>query len=302
MGTTRSGWLDAGQVVADRPGRGRRHRWWDFRPARHALRGPAPPARGYHETLREHEAAAGRRDAGRGGGRAAAPRPRSTTLMVKEPGLAASSTTTPTSAVRASSGSWRPGRRRRPGRRPRPSSLVMPRWHVRDRDAGAGSARRPAGRVGVDRGDGAGAAVRVVKTFTLGGDRRSPHAHGVGGGPNRRTDGRGDPRARMDVDDAWGWRKPVGMAGGRWGADQPRLRRVATGDGVSQGNDYIGIALTTEVSPAADIWCAPVETISNSEAASSASTRQGIPAVVATGPRGRRSTPGGGPPRGHDRP
>jgi hypothetical protein len=43
--------------------------------------------------------------------------------------------------------------------------------------------------------------------------------------------------------------------------------RVATGQThLAQGNDYIGIAITTEISPAADIWCAPVETISNSEA------------------------------------
>jgi alpha-amylase len=43
--------------------------------------------------------------------------------------------------------------------------------------------------------------------------------------------------------------------------------RTATGQtGMSQGNDTVGIAITTKISPAAEVWCAPVETISNSEA------------------------------------
>ncbi len=34
---------------------------------------------------------------------------------------------------------------------------------------------------------------------------------------------------------------------------------------ISQGNDYIGLALTTIVEPAADAWWAPIDTVSNSE-------------------------------------
>ena len=117
-------------------------------------------------------------------------------------------------------------------------------------------------------GDGASAAVRVVKTFTLGGDRRSPiltekvvvtnlsestveailglewTATMLGGG--------GNPAAWLEID------------GERTTHD---AHRTATGQtGVSQGNDTVGIAITTKISPAADVWCAPVETISNSEA------------------------------------
>ena len=33
----------------------------------------------------------------------------------------------------------------------------------------------------------------------------------------------------------------------------------------AQGNDYVGVAVTTTVSRAAEAWWAPVETVSNSE-------------------------------------
>ena len=36
-------------------------------------------------------------------------------------------------------------------------------------------------------------------------------------------------------------------------------------DTIGQGNDYVGVSVTTTVSPPADAWWAPVETISNSE-------------------------------------
>jgi alpha-amylase len=34
---------------------------------------------------------------------------------------------------------------------------------------------------------------------------------------------------------------------------------------VAQGNDYVGIAVTSTLSPPGDAWCAPIETVSNSE-------------------------------------
>jgi alpha-amylase len=44
-------------------------------------------------------------------------------------------------------------------------------------------------------------------------------------------------------------------------------RRTASGQTeMAQGNDQIGVAIASKVSPAAEVWCAPVETISNSEA------------------------------------
>jgi alpha-amylase len=64
--------------------------------------------------------------------------------------------------------------------------------------------------------------------------------------------GGGNPAAWLEVD---GERTSHDSA--RTATDQSAL---------SQGNDYIGVAIATDVSPPADIWCAPVETISNSEA------------------------------------
>jgi alpha-amylase len=64
--------------------------------------------------------------------------------------------------------------------------------------------------------------------------------------------GGGNPSAWLEVD------------GARTSHDSPRAATAQTQ--LAQGNDYIGIAITSEVSPAATLWCAPVETISNSEA------------------------------------
>ena len=62
--------------------------------------------------------------------------------------------------------------------------------------------------------DGESAAVRVVKTFTLGGDRRSPTADREGRGHQPvGVDGRGAPRARVDGHDARWRRQPRGLAG-----------------------------------------------------------------------------------------
>ena len=179
------------------------------------------------------------------------------------------STTTRTSAVPDSSDSWRPG--------PRPEAWAAAEA-VELGDAVDGSyeietleldrlvVRRDASvSIGAD---GAGATVRVVKTFTLGGDRRSPTLAETVEVTNRSDvtveailglewtltmlGGGGNPSAWLEVD------------GERTSHDSPRAATAQTR--LSQGNDYIGIAITSEVSPAAEIWCAPVETISNSEA------------------------------------
>ncbi len=116
--------------------------------------------------------------------------------------------------------------------------------------------------------DGESAAVRVVKTFTLGGDRRSPLLTEKVVVTNRSEStveailglewtatmlgGGGNPAAWLEID------------GERTTHDAHRTATSQTG--VSQGNDTIGIAITTKISPAADVWCAPVETVSNSEA------------------------------------
>jgi 4-alpha-glucanotransferase len=113
----------------------------------------------------------------------------------------------------------------------------------------------------------AGANIRVVKTLTLGGDRRTPtltekvdldHLDGppldgrigvewaltmLGGG--------GNPAAWWDV------------GGERTGHDTSGT--AADLSTIAQGNDYIGVSVTTTTSPA-DAWWAPIDTVSNSEA------------------------------------
>jgi alpha-amylase len=112
----------------------------------------------------------------------------------------------------------------------------------------------------------AGAAVTVTKTVTLGGDRRAPTlavqvdlAHRDGPAIEARVGvewaltmlgGGGNPQAWWDV------------GGERSGHDGS-----GTADGIStiaQGNDHIGISVTTTTS-AADAWWAPIDTVSNSE-------------------------------------
>ena len=101
---------------------------------------------------------------------------------------------------------------------------------------------------------GASATVRVVKTFTLGGDRRSPTLAETVEVTNRSDatveailglewtltmlGGGGNPSAWLEID------------GERTSHDSPRAATAQTR--LAQGNDYIGIAITSEVSPAAD--------------------------------------------------
>ena len=111
------------------------------------------------------------------------------------------------------------------------------------------------------------APIRVVKEIALGGDRRSPTLdltitienrsgrwlHALLGLEWTLTmlGGGGNPSAWWEI------------AGARAGHDS----RGAAADlsELAQGNDYIGIALTTTMSPPAAAWWAPVETVSNSE-------------------------------------
>jgi 4-alpha-glucanotransferase len=56
-----------------------------------------------------------------------------------------------------------------------------------------------------------------------------------------------------------------------WEIGGERFSHDSSGDAeslgsISQGNDWLGVELRTEVSPAADAWRAPLETVSNSEA------------------------------------
>ena len=109
--------------------------------------------------------------------------------------------------------------------------------------------------------------VRVVKDLRLGGDRRSPTLDlvvTIENNSDRALDGRlglewtltmlgggGNPSAWWEID------------GERTGHDSHGVATDVSEFG--QGNDYIGIAVTTSVSRPATAWWAPVDTVSNSE-------------------------------------
>jgi hypothetical protein len=111
------------------------------------------------------------------------------------------------------------------------------------------------------------AIVRVVKTIAIGGDRRSPTLSLTVTVENH---GRAPVKARLGLE----WTLTMLGGGGNpaawWEVAGERSAHDARGAaaGVStlgQGNDYVGVAVTTIVSEPADAWWAPVETVSNSE-------------------------------------
>ncbi|HEV8402169.1 MAG TPA: alpha-amylase/4-alpha-glucanotransferase domain-containing protein [Candidatus Limnocylindrales bacterium] len=253
----------AGEVVSVDLAEGAGIGGWDIRPVRHALCAVLrrrPEA--YHETLRDEDAAAleGATDA------TGAPASIHERLAMKEEGLAA---------------------RLHYDRYERRSGLVRFLGPAVDANAWATAEMAELGdaidgafeitELGLDRlvatrsatvtSPLGPAAVDVTKTIELGGDRRAPtlvltvtvHNRSaialesrvgvewtlmlLGGGAN--------PAAWWDVD---GLRAPHDSAGGA--IEVARL---------DQGNDFVGIALTTTVSEPATAWWAPVETVSNSE-------------------------------------
>jgi alpha-amylase len=111
------------------------------------------------------------------------------------------------------------------------------------------------------------ATVRVVKTIAIGGDRRSPTLSVTVTVENRADT---PVEARLGLE----WTLTMLGGGGNpaawWEVAGERSahdgRGAAAGVGmVAQGNDYVGVAVTTVVSEPADAWWAPVETVSNSE-------------------------------------
>jgi hypothetical protein len=233
---------------------------WDIRAVRHALTAVMrrrPEA--YHETLRRHEAAGG---AGGGdGGTAASIHDR---VMTKESGLS--------ERLRYDDHERRSGLVRF-----LPLDATPADWaDVRVADLGnfldhpfeIASGTEPGvvelvrdGTVGVDQD------VRVTRTIALGGDRRSPTL-----GQAMTVENRSDRPLRARLGSEW----TITMLGGGgnpsawWDVAGVRTAHDGSGEAVAietigQGNDYVGVGVTTTVSPPADAWWAPVETISNSE-------------------------------------
>lgn len=113
----------------------------------------------------------------------------------------------------------------------------------------------------------AGAAVTVTKTYILGGDRRSPTLECLVALEHR--DG-----PSIDVRLGLEWSTTMLGGGGNpaawWEVEGTRVGHDSAGqaanvDTIGQGNDYVGVTVTTSLDDPADAWWAPIETVSNSE-------------------------------------
>ena len=233
---------------------------WDVRAVRHALTAVMrrrPEA--YHEILRRHG------DADPGGDAPAddgAPASIHDAFRVKEPGLAA--------RLVYDAYERRSGLMRALGSDAAPDDWAMARaTELGDAVNGAftlvdlGQDRLTTRREATV----AGAAVTVTKTYILGGNRRTPtlECHVVlehRSGPTidvrlglewstTMLGGGGNPAAWWEIAGARVGHDSVGQASG--------VRTLA------QGNDHIGVAVTTSLDDPADAWWAPIETVSNSE-------------------------------------
>jgi alpha-amylase len=236
---------------------------WDLRAARHALTGVLrrrPEA--YHETLRRHDRRAAQQS--RAG---AAPASIHDMVQVKEAGLA--------------------GRlvyddyERRSGL----IRFLAPDSTPKGWNAGGGSELGDvvAGPFSIDELlseavrlsrdgtvtiGGRAAPVRVEIELRMGGGRLDPTLEQRLTVENRGPEG-------LDVRLGSEWAITMLGGGGNpeawWELDGERsshdATRASTGVGrLAQGNEWLGVALTTRVDPVADAWIAPIETISNSEA------------------------------------
>jgi alpha-amylase len=110
--------------------------------------------------------------------------------------------------------------------------------------------------------------VRVTKRIVIGGDRRSP---------SLRLEVTVENRSAIQIDARLGLEWTLTMLGGganpaAWieldgSRDSHDSRGTASGvTAIAQGNDSIGISVGSTPTEPADVWWAPVDTISNSEA------------------------------------
>jgi hypothetical protein len=238
---------------------------WDIRAARHALTGVLrrrPEA--YHERLRRHEAEAAKRGKGKG---AAAPASIHDMVQVKEAGLLARLV-------------YDDYERRSGLLRILPAGATPATWGAGGRGELGDFA---AGRFGIIRLDADRAVIARDGAATIDG-RRYPLSVEtevrVGGGrldpslsvtTTVRNSGELPLEARVGIE----WALTMLGGGGNpeawWEIQGERSRHDGSGatTGVSkigQGNAWLGLAVETVASPAADAWHAPIETVSNSEA------------------------------------
>ena len=242
---------------------------WDLRAARHALTSVLrrrPEA--YHETLRQHEAAeADAAEHPPESNAGAAPASIHEMVKVKEAGLAAHLV-------------YDDYERRSGLVRFLAPDLGPAEWNAGGRDElgdfvdsafrceRLGDGVAVLARAGIVTIGGATFPVAVETTIRIGGGRLDPSLElelNVTNGADRQLEcrigsewgltmlgGGGNPQAWWEV------------AGARSSHDGSGA--AASAGEVAQGNDWLGVQLTTATTPAADAWHAPIETVSNSEA------------------------------------
>jgi alpha-amylase len=261
---------DDGQVVTVDLDGGAGIGAWDIRSVRHAMAAVMrrrPEA--YHATLLalERSVAAGGGasvggDGEGGGGGGSAPASIHDTVRVKEPGLASRlvydayerrSGLVRALGLDATAEDWSMARATELG------DAVDGAFEVVELGPGNLVTRRAA--------DMAGADVGVTKTLTLGGNRRAPTL-------TLRLDLEHRDGPSLDARIGIEWALTMLGGGGNpaawWDVRGVRSAHDAAGTAedlstIAQGNDYIGVSVTTTTSPA-DAWWAPIETVSNSEA------------------------------------
>jgi alpha-amylase len=240
---------------------------WDIRPVRHAL-GAVMRRRpeAYHETLRRHEASTatpGAHPDKTGDG----PTSIHDMVLTKEAGLSDILHYDPferrSGLVRfldpaTDAETWAAGRAIEFG-----DAIETP-FEVETRELDRLVARRDA----TVAGGGGPAAVTVTKELVLGGDRRRPTLS-----LKVTVDNRSEHQIEVRLGLEWttmllgGGGNPAAWweVGGTRSAHDSRgtARRVAA---YAQGNDAIGLRIDSTLSKAAELWWAPVETVSNSEA------------------------------------
>ena len=255
-----------GQVVSIELDEGGGIGAWDVRAARHALAGVLrrrPEA--YHETLRRHEGAAARSAKGKAGD--GAPASIHDIVQVKEAGLAArliyDDYERRSGLLRilpwdATAASWAGG-----GRGDLGDFVAGPYRIVRlDRD------RAVIARDGSATIDGVAYPLSVETEIAVGGGRLDPSLRWTTTVTNT---GQRELEARLGGE----WACTMLGGGGNpqawWDVGGERTGHDGTGAAtdiasLGQGNSWLGLEVETAVSPAADAWHAPIETVSNSEA------------------------------------
>ncbi len=261
-----------GQVVTVHLASGAGIGGWDIRAVRHALAAVLrrrPEA--YHQTLRDHEARAAALDGAALHGlavsdEAAGPASIHDTVAAKEDGLAARLYYDPYERRSGLVRLLAPGT-------DRASWAAGTATELGDAVDGAFGIdllepnRLVVARLGSLATYGVSAPIRVVKEITLGGDRRNPTLALTVAIENRSE---GPLEALLGLE----WTLTM-LGGGAnpaawWEVDGERAAHDSGGSAkevsrLAQGNDYVGLAVVTTTSSPAEVWWAPVETVSNSE-------------------------------------